>query len=187
MRHFYIFIIFFSLACGTKETRKKNAVLSIQEIGELAAVEYTVTKIIKASDNKTWFKVGDRKILMTCEAVIKAGVDLSKINKNNFVIEETHVTVTLPAPHVISMSIPPEKIITAYEEIGPLREPFSSSERDAMAAQAEKQIRNSIDSLGILLQAKANTGMLVNNLLKQLGYENIIIKYADDKSHSILQ
>ena len=156
-------------------------------MGELATVEYTVTKIIKANDNKTWFKIGDRKILMSCEAVIKAGIDLSKINEKNFSIDNKNVKVNLPAPKIISLSIPPEKIVTAYEEVSTFREPFSSSERDALAVQAEKQIRNSLDSLGILLQAKANTGMLVNNLLKQLGYENITITYADDKPHTILQ
>ena len=156
-------------------------------MGELATVEYTVTKIIKANDNKTWFKIGDRKILMSCEAVIKAGIDLSKINEKNFSIDNKNVTVNLPAPKIISLSIPPEKIVTAYEEVSTFREPFSSSERDALAVQAEKQIRNSVDSLGILLQAKANTGMLVNNLLKQLGYENVTITYADDKPHTILQ
>lgn len=161
--------------------------LLIQEMGELATVEYTVTKIIKASDNKTWFKPGERKILMTCEAVIKAGIDLSKIDESNFSVDNKNVTLNLPAPTIISMSIPPEKIITAYEEVSTFREPFSSSERDALAVQAEKQIRNSVDSLGILFQAKANTGMLVGNLLKQLGYQQITITYADDKPPSILQ
>ena len=188
MYYFYSLIIILVIGCSSKkEQQQTNAVRSIKEMGELATVEYTVTKIIKASDNKTWFKIGDRKILMTCEAVIKAGIDLSSVNENNFTINGKDVSVTLPPPKVISLSIPPEKIVTQYEEVGQLRSPFTNKERDALAAQAEVQIRNSVDSLGILLQAKANTGMLITNLLKQLGYENITIIYSDGKQIPVLQ
>ncbi|MBA2762039.1 MAG: DUF4230 domain-containing protein, partial [Segetibacter sp.] len=44
-------------------------------------------KIIKANDNKTWFKAGERKILMSCEAHIKAGIDMGSINRNNIRID----------------------------------------------------------------------------------------------------
>ena len=188
MQYFYLIIFILFTSCSSKkEQQQSNAVRSIKEMGELATVEYTVTKIIKASDNKTWFKIGDRKILMTCEAVIKAGIDLSSVNENNFTINGKDVSVTLPPPKVISLSIPPEKIVTQYVEVGQFRTPFTNKERDALAAQAEVQIRNSIDSLGILLQAKVNTGMLITNLLKQLGYENITIIYSDGKQIPVLQ
>jgi hypothetical protein len=140
-------------------------------------VEYTVTKVIKASDNKTWFKLGDRKILMSCEAHIKAGIDMSAINKNSFKITDKNIEVTLPQPKIISFSMPAESIKTEYEEVGVFRDKFKTQDRDALAAQAEKQIRNSVDSLGILNQAKVNTSMFVTNFLKKLGYENISINY----------
>ena len=146
-------------------------------MSDLATVEYTVTKIIKASDNKTWFKIGDRKILMSCEAHIKAGIDMSAIDKSNFKTSGKSIEVTLPPPKVISISIPPEGIKTEYEDVSIFRDKFKSSDRDALAAQAESQIKNSIESLGILNQAKANTALFVTSFLKKLGYENITINY----------
>jgi len=64
----------------------RGNILSIREMGDLATVEYTVTKIIKTSNNKTWFKAGrNRKILMSCEANIKkTGIDVGSLNKNQF-------------------------------------------------------------------------------------------------------
>ena len=150
-------------------------------MSDLATVEYTVTKIIKANDNKTWFKIGDRKILMSCEAHIKAGVDMSQITKDHFTIDDKDITVILPEPKVVSLSIPAEAIKVEFQDISLFRDPFKTAERDQLAAQAETQIRNSIDSLGILQQAKITTSLFINNLLVRLGYQNITITYSGDK------
>ena len=168
------------LLCACKKPSKSaDNFLSLKEMSDLATVEYTVTKIIKASDNKTWYKIGERNILMSCEAQIKAGIDMSSINQDNFSIHDESIVVTLPSPKIISISIPPEKITTEYKEIGVFRNDFSSKERDDLAKQAELQINNSLEYLGILQQAKVNTGMFVTNFLKRLGYKNIIIHYAE--------
>jgi hypothetical protein len=85
----------------------------------------------------------------------------------------------LPEPKIISLSIPPEKIKVEFEETSLFRDPYQSNERDQLATQAEMQIRNSINSLGILQQAKASTSLFVSNFLKRLGYENIHITYTN--------
>lgn len=41
---------------------------------ELGTVEYTITKVVKADDNADWYKFGDRKILFTVKATMKAGI-----------------------------------------------------------------------------------------------------------------
>ena len=179
---------FFIFGCaGKKQPDQKPDVLSLNEMSELATVEYTITKIIKANDNKTWFKMGDRKILMSCEATIKAGIDLSKLSENDFTISNKNITIRLPYPQIISLNIAPENLKVEYQQVGVFRDPFKTQERDALAAQAETQIRNSLNKLGILEQAKANTSLFVSNFLKQLGYENISISYANPSPQNTLQ
>lgn len=170
--------------CSKKAEEERPDIFELKEMSDLATVEYTVTKIIKASDNKTWYKVGTRKILMSCEAHIKAGIDMSKINANNFTINDKEITVHLPPPKIISFSIPPEKIRTEYQETGAFRDKFSSKERDALALQAEKQIRNNLQSLGIFEQAKANTGLFVTTFLQQLGYETVHVQFNNGNTNS---
>jgi hypothetical protein len=178
MNKFYFIIFLIFISCSKKPTEEKPNVLTLKEMSDLATVEYTVTKIIKANDNKTWFKMGDRKILMSCEAIIKAGVDMSSINENSFTINGRNIHLQLPPPQVISFNIPPDKIKIEYQQVGVFRDPFGANERNLLASQAEVQIKNSINSLGILDQAKANTSLFVSNFLKQLGYENITITYT---------
>jgi len=187
MRLKFLIVLFAISSCAKKPLEHKPDIFSLKEMGDLATVEYTVTKIIKASDDKTWFKIGDRKILMSCEAHIKAGIDLSSLTQNNFSIHDKDITVTLPPPKIISLSIPPEEIKTEYEDVGIFRDKFTSSDRDALAAQAETQIKNSIDSLGILQQAKANTALFVTNFLKRLGYQNINVNFGNTQPSNNLQ
>lgn len=175
-----VFILLLLIFGCAKKANPEPSVLTLREMSDLATVEYTVTKMIKASDNNTWFKIGDRKILMSCRAHIKAGIDMSLVRQSNFKIKDKNIEVTLPSPKIISLSLPPEEIKIEYEETGAFRDKFSTGDRDALAAQAEKQIRNSIDSLGILNQAKANTALFVTGFLKKLGYENININYNGD-------
>jgi hypothetical protein len=181
MHKLFLILFFLPLSCGKKDTvTEKPGILTLREMSDLATVEYTVTKVIKASDHATWFKMGDRKILMSCEAHIKAGIDMSTINSNNFVITGKNIEVRLPQPKVISVSIPAESIRTEYEEVGVFRDKFKTQDRDALAAQAEQHIIKSIDSLGIINQAKVNTSMFVTDFLQKLGYENIKVYYNDN-------
>lgn len=172
-----IILFLFLFSCKSRDNDNKNRVLTLKDMSDLATVEYRVTKIIKASDNKTWYKLGDRKILMSCEATIKAGIDMSQLDKNNFQITDKSIKVNLPQPKIISINIPVESIKTEYMDVGILRSEFSNAERYSLATQAEQQIKASINELGILDQAKANTAAFVTQFLRRLGYEKININY----------
>src|SRR3954468_12998610 len=111
MNKFLLLTLLVIFGCAKKQVpEEKPDILSLKEMSDLATVEYTVTKVIKANDNKTWFKVGDRKILMSCEAHIKAGIDMSAINQNSFKITGKNIEVSVPQPKIISLSLPPEGI-----------------------------------------------------------------------------
>lgn len=175
----YVYFLFCLVtACRTTPVKQEQEILALREINELVTVEYIVNKIIKASDDKTWYKIGDRKILMTCEATLKAGIDFSALDAAHIQISDKEVTLTLPHATLFSVSIKPEDIKVAYEEIGIFRNSFTTQERDLLAAQAQKQIQNSADSLGVLQTAEANAGLFVSNFLRNMGYEKVIIQFG---------
>ncbi|MFT3933173.1 MAG: DUF4230 domain-containing protein [Chitinophagaceae bacterium] len=173
----YMLVMLFAWACSNTKQLKEQEILALKEMNELVTVEYTVNKIIKASDDKTWYKLGDRKILMTCEASLKAGIDFSKITTNNIQIEKKSIVLTLPHATLFSINIKPEDIKVAYQEIGVFRNDFSSEERNKLAAQAQAQIQSSADSLGVLRTAETNASIFVTNFLTRLGYEKITVQF----------
>ena len=179
--HFFIvFIGLLFFACRQKEKQRDlpSTILAIQQTGKLATAEYTLTKIIRASDNQTWYKIGDRKILMHCEAHLKAGIDLQRIDKNNFEVQNDSVlTITLPHAQLLSVDIPPGKIRMAYQDVGLLRDPFSAAEREQLLVQAERQIRRLVASLGILQTAETNAVTYMQHLLQQAGYKQVSVVF----------
>lgn len=177
----YALLLVFLLNCSTKK-EKMQQVLQLREMGELATTEYTVTKIVKANDNRTWYKIGDRKILLSVEARIKAGTDLSKLKPEQVQIDGKQISLLLPPPKLIALNIPPEKIKVEYEETGLLRQSFNNAERDALIAQAEQQIRAGIGELGILSAAEKSTRQYIQSFLRQLGYETIEIRFDEQSS-----
>ena len=185
---FYLFVTvcFFSLLtmnCKSKqELSKLQQVLGLQKMSDLATAEYVVTKIIKASDNKTWYKVGDRRILMSCKASLVAGIDLSKLTEKDIKIDEENINITLPRAKLIYISIKPEDIKTVFQDISIFRTNFSSQERDELASQAEKQIKESADSLGLFVTAETNAALFINNFLQKEGFKNININFSSAKN-----
>lgn len=179
MRKYFIFLfvsgLFIASCSGKKTTSKSDLVLGLRKMSDLATAEYVVTKLIKANDNKTWYKAGDRKILMSCKASLVAGVDFSKIDQNDINVDGKRISITIPHAKLIYVDIKPEDVKTVYEDVSMFRSNFSSEEKNDLAKQAEKQITASADSLGILITAESNATIFLNNFLKKQGFESISI------------
>ena len=182
----WIVLIILLSSCQNKE-KQLNEVFALREMSELATVEYTVTKIVKASDDQTWYKFGDRKILMSCKASIKAGIDLSQITEANVKIDGKQIEMVLPRAHVISLNMKPEDIRVEYQETGFFRDKFAIEERDDLMKQGETQIRNSTEAMGVLQTAETNATLVMSNYLKSLGYQKINIRYTSNPITSPLK
>lgn len=176
-----LFIALLAVAGCRENKQLRNTILEVKKTGMLVTAEYTLGKIVKASDDKTWYKVGNRKILMSLEAELKAGIDLQDISEKNFRESEHTLFVTLPHARIFSLSIPPEKIKLEYQEVDLLRDPFSAAEREKLLAQAEQQIRKLADSLKILNTAEENAALYFENLMQQSGYKNVQVSFSGNK------
>src|SRR5687767_11647701 len=111
-----LFIILCS--CNNKKLpQPAETVAMLQEMDELVTVEYIISKVVKVNDNSSWFKLGDRKILITCEAIVKAGINFKEISKKDVSRAGKTVTIHLPAPKIMSVHLPPEKIRVAFERV----------------------------------------------------------------------
>lgn len=188
VRLFFILAIFplLFLACKNRKPEQKQEVLALKDMSDLATVEFVVTKIIRASDDKTWYKFGDRKILMSCRASLKAGIDFSKISESDISINGKEINLQIPHARLMSLNIRPEDLRVEYQDIGVLRSEFSSQERDQLAAQAQKQIEGSAEALGILQTAENNAALFISSFLKQMGYEKVKVNFGSQNNQSNL-
>jgi hypothetical protein len=171
-----IIITFLLFSCQRKK-EAPNFVTAVKETGQLVTAEYTLSKIIKANDNKTWYKVGDRKLLMSCEAYLKAGIDLRSITEENIVQNDSLVTLTLPPAAIFSLNIPADKIQVQYQHIDWTRDAFSAAEREDLLAQAQVQMQQLADSLGILKTAEENGALFLQKLLQATTTKKVVIRF----------
>lgn len=77
------------------ESKLNEKLGTMTEMSELGTVEYTISKIVKCSDDAAFYKFGDRKILFSCHATMKAGIDLSDFNKDCVKLDDSKKSVTI--------------------------------------------------------------------------------------------
>jgi len=153
----------------------------LSTLPELGTVEYVVEKVMKADHKATWYKFGKRKILFTCKASLKAGINLSKLTnediKTNF--RKKSISITLPKAELMTLNIKPEEIMLVYEKTTLLRSSFSNDERNSVLVQGEKSIRENVSEFGILDDAEVNAKSFLESFLRNAGYKIINISFKD--------
>jgi hypothetical protein len=110
---------------------------------------------------------------------LKAGIDLSGFGPEDVVYDRKAGTVSVTIPHatLLSMDIPPSEIREEYDHVTLLRSSFTASERNALLRQAEKQIRGSVPSLGILQKADENARRFFESVFSKMGYTTVEVQF----------
>ena len=174
---FPFLILMFLLSCAEKKAEPRPAVFDLQQIGKLATAEYWITRVVKADDNQTWYKIGNRKILITCSASIKAGIDFSQLQPQHVDQQQHKIYVKLPPPQLISLNIPPESIKVVYSDVGVFRDPFTTAELNTIMRAAESQIRKQVESLDINTTARTNATAFLTRFLRNSGFTEIYVSF----------
>lgn len=181
----YLVLLAFLIISCSDDKEKVDSAFEIRNIGELSTTEFTIGKIIKLEDkyddkNSEWYeyykKYGERKILISCKAKVKAGIDLKEIKESDIVIKGNSIEITLPKAKITSFSMDPSDIRTEMESVTGLRSNFTQEEKNDFLKQGEEQIREELVSTGILEEASDNAAVFVTDFYRQLGFENVIIK-----------
>ena len=161
------------------EETVQREIEAITAMKQLSLVEYRVSKIIKANDEGEWYKIGERKILLSCTAYLKAGIDLATFGPDDVDIDWTgrRVTVTIPHATLLSLDMPASEIRVEYDHVTMLRQSFSAEERNALLRQGEKQIRDSVPSLGILEKADENARRFFESVFGKMGFETVDVSF----------
>ena len=175
------FLVLTVQGCGRSalEETVEREIKAITEMKQLSLVEYRVSKIIKADDEGQWYKIGERKILLSCTAYLKAGIDLATFGQDDVDVDWTgkRVTVTIPHATLLSLDMPASEIKVEYDHVTMLRQSFSAEERNNLLRQGEKQIRDSVPSLGILEKADENARRFFESVFGKMGFETVDVVF----------
>lgn len=182
MKNFLLIIALFACcSCASDHQRLKEAFGKIENVAQIGTVEYTVTKLIIADDD-AFYKMGDRKIIFSCKAFVKAGIDLKDFTAEDVKVgKDNSVVVTLPQPTVLSMNMPAEQIKVEFSKVSGLRTNFNAEERNELLKQGEANILGDMENLGILKDARDNAVVFFQTLLAGAGFESVVVNFKEKK------
>ena len=200
MRHYLFFFLFLSIlaSCSNEPNIPITELYEIRDIGQLSTVEYTIGKIIILEDSDfewkdfewtdfEWTdfdklpKIGERKLLISCKAKVKAGVDLTKIKEGDIKVSGNTIEITLPPAEITSFSMDPNSVRTEMENISGFRDGFTQKEKTEFLQQGEEAIKNDMADSEILDDARSNVETFLEDFYKQLGFEQVIISHTTEK------
>ena len=179
---FVLFLLLTLPGCRERaavEDTVQREIEAITAMKQLSLVEYRVSKIIKADDEGAWYKIGERKILLSCTAYLKAGIDLATFGQDDVDVDWTgkRVSVTIPHATLLSLDMPASEIRQEYDHVTMLRQSFTAEERNALLRQGEKQIRDSVPALGILEKADENARRFFESVFQKMGFESVEVSF----------
>ena len=147
-------------------------------MAELGTVEYTVKKIVK-TDDAVWWKYGKRKIIFSCTASIKAGINMKGFSESNVKadLKNKSISVVLPKPSILSFNMPPEGIRQEFSMITGLRDEFTPEQKQHLLRMGEYDIRHDIPGMGILEDAEENARVFFTAMFNRIGYEKVDVRF----------
>lgn len=175
-----IFLFFAILSCGEEVKAPPIAdIYEIRDIGILSTTEYTIGKIIQLEDSLTgmesYYKIGERKILISCKAKVKAGVDFSNLKEGDITVSGNTIEIELPPSQITSFTMDPKDVHTEMESITGLRHGFTQSDKNNYMRQGEESIREDLKQTSLLKDADKNARTFLEDFYKQLGFEKVIV------------
>ena len=153
------------------EVSAEELSFGLSDMGQLATAEYYFTAVASASTELApilGIRLGftESSYLASYDGVITAGIDFGAIQVEK---DETWgiVTVTMPAPQILSVDIDPESF-TLYSENKSIFTDLSAEDYNASLIALEATEREKAVERGILTNADANARKLVRSFIESL-------------------
>ena len=183
-RSIYILLIFILLVFSGCQKNKRHLVISkIKSTAKLATTETIIDKVVIGQKERKIFglvKISNAEFVAYSQAIVKTGIDLTKIERNDIKIDGNIIELELPSIEVLDFAYPFERyVIDTVLSDNDIFNKIDVIDQEDFFRKAEVDIRKHLKYMGITEQTQENTRKLMEGLLKNLGYEEIYISFAD--------
>lgn len=161
---------------NTYNLTQSSVVQNIQNLSRLETASFTIEKIIEAEKNIPAFThilFGDR-ILLIANATISAGFDFSDIDESDIHINNNDISITMPAPQILSSNLNNERTRVYDRRLGIFTKGDLDLESQARTL-AEETIRRDACEAGILDSASENAHEQLTGFFTLLGFEGVVL------------
>jgi len=137
-----------------------------QGLVELVTVKYVLQRVVVLEDAK-WY--GENRVVLVVTGVVKAGVDLSKLSRQDIQISGTNLVISLPPAQITDVYIDDKNTQIVERSTGLLRKFDKDLEQNARL-QAIDDLRRAARYGGILTDAERQAKTQLKLLFSNLGF-----------------
>jgi hypothetical protein len=159
---------------GLKVANTATLLQQVQTLSQLVTVKYVVEKIVLLEDVK-WY--GDNRVLLLTHGVVKAGVDLARLQPADLEVSGQRVTLRLPPAQVTDVYLDDSQTRVVERETGLLRL-FDKNLEQAARQTAVEDIGRAARRSGILKDAEERARTQLVQLFHELGFAQVELSGA---------
>jgi len=180
-----LLILLISLGSFSCKEDRGLVVGKIKKASKLATTEFTISKIVYGVKRKKllWaVNLNEAKFIAHSKAIVKAGIDLEKLKKEDVDIDGTMISLKLPAVEIINFSYPSESFQKDSLISGDaFLNKINLKDQEEFFQDAEIDIRNSLQYMDIVSTTEKKTRIMLETMLKSLGYTEVYIDFYEGR------
>lgn len=155
---------------------RPSVIREIRSLGNLETASYSIEKIVEAGEDRSKLAellFGD-KLLLIANGKVVAGVDLTQVLEKDILIEGDILSVSLPAPVILSSSLDNSQTKVYDRTQGYLNRGDKDLETVARKS-AEEAITKAACEAGILSEARENAVKRMKQLFEFAGFSEVSV------------
>ncbi|MFT5353423.1 MAG: hypothetical protein ACI9KE_000621 [Polyangiales bacterium] len=161
-----------------------DVVRAVQDLARLESARMHMERVVDLRDRgSSLFGLVETEdaILLVAAADVSAGVDLTRMQDGDVVIEPDiqRATIVLPPPEIFEARLDNEHTYVHTRETSALAEPSSQLETRARQ-EAERTLRTSALDAGLLERARQNAKSTIEVLVRSLGFDEVRVRFSDE-------
>lgn len=147
----------------------------VQDLNRLATVRWRESVIVTRESGGTELErfLAGEKVLLVATGDVEAGVDLASLGRDDVKVNGETVTISLPEPEILSVSLDEQKTGVYDRDFGPLNlHPDDDLVEQARVAAVDR-IEQAARDEDILDQAEQNAEDSIRAFVRTLGFEEV--------------
>lgn len=160
---------YFGTGGGTHLWNTATVVQQVQSLADLVTVKYVMDKVVVLEDVK-WY--GENRVLLLAHGVVKAGVDLKRLQPGDIKIQDNTIIIRLPIAQITDAYLDDKQTRVIDHTTGLLRL-FDKDLEQTARQNAVYSVELSARQSGILQDADSRAKEELTSLLKRVGFERI--------------
>jgi hypothetical protein len=147
----------------------------VQDLNRLATVRWRESVIVTRESGGTELErfLAGEKVLLVATGDVEAGVNLASLGRDDVKVNGETVTISLPEPEILSVSLDEQKTGVYDRDFGPLNlRPDDDLVEQARAAAVDR-IEQAARDEDILDQAEQNAEDSIRAFVSTLGFEEV--------------